>query len=256
MTLFEDCVYSQSEGALPHPRQPNRRMIKFTLCRAFLVGFSVLILLAPPVAAQLIPGMQPAAGKIQAPQIIPTFRQGNIEVSPLFLDGKAISIMSGDINIASGSDKAPELTSQERSYIVHGRLQRYLQNLSVSSNLLRRDGITDVAEQRRILDDQLQFYVKQTSGEARLMIEFPKGDPPELIYTTTSADVARVRELSSAPGAIVQRSAAVAKPILLDAWEERQKPYLLSALKESLLALGILIVISTGMWKLGDKLRR
>lgn len=188
--------------------------------------------------------------------MIPTFRQGNIEVSPLFLDGKAISLISGDIDIGSNTSSQSKLSAQERSYLVHGKLQRVLEGMNRYSAQLARDGITGIERQRNILKKQLQITTDKRAGGISILLAFPRDDPPELILTTTSADVARIRSESSVPDEIAKRSAMSATSILLDAWQERQKPYLISAFQQSLVAIGVLIVLSIAMVAGRQKVRK
>lgn len=231
-------------------------MIKHIRNRALVFIAACLILLGSPVAAQILPSLESLPGKTSAPQLIPTFRQGNIEVSPVFLDGKAISLISGEIDIGSNTSKQSKLTAQERSFIVHGKLQRVLEGMNRYSAQLARDGITGIERQREMLKSQLRITTDKRAGGISILLAFPRDDPPELIVTTTSADVARIRSGSSVPDEIAKRSIVSATSLLLDAWQERQKPYLISTLQQSLVVLGALIVLSIAMISGRRKVRK
>ncbi|MFQ6538046.1 MULTISPECIES: mechanosensitive ion channel family protein [Aphanothece] len=130
------------------------------------------------------------------------------------------------------------MTASERSHVIHSRLEKYLSALEkyTKRRLLSR-GVSDLNAQRRDLDRLLNVFVEESADGPRVMVAFPRNDPPELLYTITPADVARVRLDSSEPTAIALRAAQVAKSALLRGWEELQPPFRRAALRRALITL-------------------
>jgi small conductance mechanosensitive channel len=195
-------------------------------------------------AAQIIPDLGAIETSVTAEQFIPVFKQGNIETAPVFLDGRIIGLVPGYISLRSDANQdlaRIELNATERSHAIHSRLQKYLKALQeYSTRRLESRGVSDVGLQKRELDRLLNIFVEDSPLGPRVMVAFPRNDPPELLYTVTPADVARVRLESSEPSSIAQRAAHHAKSALLQAWEELQPPRLLASLQLALLTLLLL----------------
>lgn len=213
-----------------------------------LVAVCLTVGLGRNAEAQIIPDLSAIESTMTSQQFIPVFKQGNIEISPIFLDGRIIGLVPGYISIRSDASldaNQIRLTATERSHAIHSRLQKHLTALERYSRLrLESRGVSDIAEQRRELERLLHVFVEESPEGPRVMVAFPRDDPPELLYTVTPADVARVRLESSKPASIARRAAAHAKAVLLRAWEELQPPFLLVALKRALITLLLLSGIS------------
>lgn len=213
-----------------------------------LVAVCLTVGLDRNAEAQIIPDLSAIESTMTSQQFIPVFKQGNIETSPIFLDGRIIGLVPGYISIRSDASldaNQIRLTATERSHAIHSRLQKHLTALESYSRLrLESRGVSDIAEQRRELERLLHVFVEESPEGPRVMVAFPRDDPPELLYTVTPADVARVRLDSSEPASIARRAVAHAKAVLLRAWEELQPPFLLVALKRALITLLLLSGIS------------
>ena len=213
------------------------------LVRIMLLVVTLLLMAwaTPPVAAQFMPEFSNRNTRLTPQDLIPVFTQGNVEIAPVFLDGRIVGAVPGFIQVrsdAEGDRLEAQFSARERSHVIHSRLTKILTNLQVySSSKLRKRGITESSSQEAILENQLNVFVEQKPQGFRVMVSFPKDDPPDLLYTITPADVARVRLESSNPEEIARRVAGITKMILLRAWLERQPDVLLSSLRRGLMIL-------------------
>lgn len=228
--------------------QRIRAFASVSVLSLLLVGLCVAVGLSSKATAQIFPDLSPIKSNITSEYSIPVFMQGNIETAPVFLDGRIIGLVPGYIHIRpeAGQDLSRiQLVAKERSHMIHSRLQKYLTALNKYSNRrLRERGISNIKDQKHELEQLLNIFVEETAEGPRVMLAFPRNDPPELLYTVTDADVTRVRLDSSEPAAIAQRAAVHAKSALLQAWDELQPPYLLAALRRALFTFLLISGIS------------
>ncbi|WP_172820773.1 mechanosensitive ion channel family protein [Cyanobium sp. NIES-981] len=227
-------------------------------------GLLMLLGTLLPVQAQFLPALDTTGGQqVTSPQFLPVFSQGNVELSPVFLDGRIIGSVSGFIDVknsgaSSGNDAA--YSASQRAFVIHSRLQKILTSMTtftarVSAESVDSQRQPNVVQQRRQLARNLHTFVREAGSSFEVFLAFPRSDPPELVYTVTPADVARVRTDSSEPVAIARRVASKVRGILLDAWEERQPPALWRSARRA--GLGLLVItLASGLGMRLQKLLR
>ena len=76
---------------------------------------------------------------------------------------------------------------------------------------------------------------------------FPQNDVPEIIYSVTQADIARPRFGKSQPLKIAKDAAKMGENSLIQAWKERQAPYLIAQGQRALLILVVMIITSLSL---------
>ena len=181
-----------------------------------------------PTKAQLLPDLSVSADEVRTAPNIPTFNRGNLDIAPVFLDGKVVGSISSFIQLESELDDGQTTfyEAASRSQLIHSKLQKYLQTMLIySQEILYRQGISRVEDRERELRNQLLVEVLEGDGSAWVSVTFPQNtDLPEIIYTVTQADVARIRFGSSEPVDIAQIGAVLVEDALLQAWRERQPP--------------------------------
>ncbi|MGF1492238.1 MAG: mechanosensitive ion channel family protein [Microcoleaceae cyanobacterium] len=213
----------------------------------FFVSFLVLMLTLTwtfPTVAQVLPGLDWSGEEINRESYIPIFQRGNLEISPMFLDGKLVGTIPSFIEVGLRED-ADVYRANIRSQLIHSKLQKVLDNMvDYSQKVLPSRGILSLEAQERELREQLVIEVSVIKDQVVVLETFPKKDVPEIIYSVTQADVEFPRLVSSQPIDIAQRVAEGGKDTLIQAWKERQTPYLLTQAQQALRVLGILIGIS------------
>ncbi|WP_216900856.1 mechanosensitive ion channel family protein [Synechococcus sp. CCY 9618] len=217
---------------------------------SWLIVVSVLLAVQLPAIAQFLPTTGPAANRVTEKAFLPVFTQGNIQLSPLFLDGRVIATVSSFIDIKETSrtvESDPPFTASQRGFAIHARLQKYLTSMSAySSKMSTWTNATSIEEKQRILEQELSTEIRKNGRAYEVLIVFPKGDPPELLGTVTPADVERIRLLSSVPEELATRTALHAKRALLEAWKQRQMPFLQSSVRTGIIGL-LVFAITSGL---------
>ncbi len=240
---------------MPFPLPPGPAPLKRKLLVCLLPALGCLLIVLTgllPVQAQFLPALEASATQVTSSQFLPVFSQGNVELSPVFLDGRIIGTVSGFIDFKSsgapsGDDAA--YSASERAHVIHSRLQKILTSMtrytsrSLSQPVDQQRDPT-VFQLRNLLARNLHTFVQQVGSRYDVFLVFPRSDPPELIFTVTPADVAKIREDSSEPVAIARRVASGVRMSLLDAWEQRQPPALWQAARRGGLGLVLLFLAS------------
>ncbi|MDM7952567.1 MAG: mechanosensitive ion channel family protein [Cyanobium sp. CZS 25K] len=240
---------------MPFPLPPGSAALKRKLLVWLLPALGCLLIVLTcllPVQAQFLPALEASAGQVSSSQFLPVFSQGNVELSPVFLDGRIIGTVSGFIDFkSSGAPSGDDAgySASERAHVIHSRLQKVLTSMTTYtsralSEVVDQQRDLSVFQLRRLLNRNLDTFVQQVGSRYDVFLVFPRSDPPELIFTVTPADVARIREDSSEPAAIARRVASGVKNSLLDAWEERQPPALWQAARRGGLGLLLLFLAS------------
>lgn len=202
-----------------------------------MLALSLNLIWEFPLAAQAIPDLNWSKDDIRPESYIPVFNIGNLEISPVFLDGTMIGTIESFIQLGTNKEdgQANNYSSAVRSHIIHSKLQKILDNMNrYSREVLPQRGISGLEEQARELKKQLITDVSEQKGAAVVLIAFPKNEVPEIIYTVTQATVARPRFGGSQSLKIAERAAKVAYNSLIQAWKERQPPHLRSQAKKAL----------------------
>ncbi|MEE4238026.1 MAG: mechanosensitive ion channel family protein, partial [Anderseniella sp.] len=241
---------------MPFPLPPGPAALKRKLLVCLLPALGCLVVVLTgllPVQAQFLPALEASAQQVTSAQFLPVFSQGNVELSPVFLDGRIIGTVAGFIDFKksgapAGDDAA--YTASERAHVIHSRLQKVLTSMTTYtsrslSEPMDQQRESTVFQLRRLLARNLHAFVQEAGSRYDVFISFPRSDPPELIFTVTPADVARIRADSSEPEAIAQRVASGVRKSLLVAWEERQPPALWQAARRGGLGLLLLSLASS-----------
>ncbi|MEA5474530.1 mechanosensitive ion channel family protein [Synechococcus sp. CCY9201] len=239
---------SRSISTIGSARAKMLRSVSFVW--SWLIAVSVLLAVQVPAIAQFFPTTEPAFNRVTEKAFLPVFTQGNIQLSPLFLDGRVIATVSSFIDIKGTSrtvESDPPLTASQRAFAIHARLQKYLTSMSAySSKMSTWSNATSIEEKQRVLEQELSTKIRKNGRAYEILIVFPKGDPPELLGTVTPADVERVRLLSSVPEELATRTALHAKRALLEAWKQRQEPLLRSSVRTGIIGL-LVFAITSGL---------
>ncbi len=235
----------------------NRNLITQQLARAkrfffvqlrtglFILSLITIIFLSGnnPLFAQMIPGLEIPKGDSLAYPSIPVFTNGNLEMVPVFLDGKIIGTVSTQTSVVNKNQDGTfkDYEAATRSYLIHSKIQRILDNMAdYSRRVLAKNGITDLEVQKRELEKQLQIKVTNLNNTITVLAGFPRDDVPQVIYSVTQAEIERPRIVSSKPEQIAERAAKLLRESLIEAWQARQPNYLLAQAQRAL-------VIFTGL---------
>ena len=219
----------------------------------FLISVGLLTLTLtltwnPPTIAQAIPDLNWSEDNISPESYIPIFTVGNLEISPVFLDGKMLGTVESFVDLKGADGQIKRFASAARSHVIHSRLQKILDNMTrYSRDVLPQLGMSELEAQESELRKQLVTEVSEEKGAAVVLISFPKNDVPEILYTVTQATIAKPRFGGSQPLKIAKRTAKVAKNALIQAWKERQPPHLRSQGRHGLLILLALTVTSLSL---------
>ncbi|MGB5772239.1 MAG: mechanosensitive ion channel family protein [Crocosphaera sp.] len=212
--------------------------------------FILIIIVSQPSVAQLFPDLNSSDEDFKAQSYIPVFYSGNLEIAPVFIDGREVGTVEAFRSLGAGndSDQTNKYSASARSQVINRRSQKILDNMMrYTDEVLSSQGISDLATQERELRKQLVTSIAQKNGTWVVSIKFPQDDVPEIIYSVTQATIQRPRFGGSQPEKIAQRTANIIDEFLIQAWKERQFPYLQSASQQTLLILGVLIIISRSL---------
>lgn len=86
------------------------------------------------------------------------------------------------------------LNAANRGYLIHSKLQKYLQAMSLyTKRLASNGGITDPDEQEKILREQLSVGAVRGANGTFVAVTFPAQRKPAPIFTVTKSDIDNVR---------------------------------------------------------------
>ena len=216
----------------------------------FLLILTLAIAWSVPAIAQNLPGLSMSNNEITSESYVPIFTRGNLDIAPIFLDGKIIGAVSSFIELESDKDenKSASYSAATRSHLIHSKLQKILRNMNLyTQEVLIQQGILQIEAQERELKNQLVTTVTEENGNVFVSVTFPKDDVPEILYSVTQADISRPRLGGSQPLKIAENAAKLGESVLMQAWKERQTPHLQAQGKHALFVLVILIVISLSL---------
>ena len=210
-------------------------------------SFIFLLFLNQPSVAQLFPDLDPSDENLKTQLHIPVFYRGNLEIAPVFLDGREISTVESfrNLNTDNSNDSTNHYGASARSHIINNKLQKILNNMTrYGDEVLPAQGIFSSAAKEKELRKQLVTSITQKEGTWVVLVTFPKDDVPEIIFSVTQATIEKPRFGGSQPQKIAQRTANLTYTSLIQAWQERQSAYLIAMGQRALMILGILIIIS------------
>jgi small-conductance mechanosensitive channel len=213
-----------------------------------MILIGLVIQMAVPVRAQFLPGVEKVEGETPSGALIPVFRRGNLELAPIFVDGKMVGMASSFISVRLRDESltnAGKITAANRAYLIHSLLQKYLHAMSLYTKTLAEErGIKSIGAQERILRDQLSTQPLVRDNSTFVALTFPAKSQPEQIYTITRSDIDQVRFESSNEMEIAVRASVLLKRELLDAWRNRQQPQLIAGLIKAAYVVGGLVLLS------------
>ncbi len=214
------------------------------LTSCILSGLLALILtiawLLPLKAQQSLPGFNSSRNSESFPPNIPTFREGNLELAPIFIDGKTVGFVASKIGL---EPNIPDAAS--RAQLIHRKLQGILYHMSrYARNYQTNQGKSEPEELEKVVAQQLKITASKLQGTFVILIAFPKDAPPEVVFTITQAD-AQGAGLSEAK--IANESINYGREVLLQAWKERQPDYLRTQAQLVLKIFSVMTIISLSL---------
>ncbi|MDJ0556914.1 MAG: mechanosensitive ion channel family protein [Microcoleaceae cyanobacterium MO_207.B10] len=219
---------------------------KFIRILTFLLSITLLVLTLTltwefPTIAQTIPGLGMSADEeISVNYYVPVFKRGNLEIAPVFLDGKIVGTIASFIQLKSNTNnnQASIYSAAVRSQLIHTKAQKILTNMTrYTQEVLPKRGIYTIEDQEKELRKQLVTTSSENNGTAFVSVTFPQNDVPEIVFSVTQADIERPRFGGSQPLRIVEISSKNIENKLIQAWKERQSPYLLAQAQLAMLVL-------------------
>ena len=136
----------------------------------FCTLFNCLLILALnlacqfPAIAQGLPGLSMSEDEITSDSYVPVFTRGNLDIAPIFLDGKIIGTVSSFIELESDKDdnESASYSAATRSHLIHSKLQKILRNINLyTKEVLIEQGISQLEAQERELRKQLVTTVTE-----------------------------------------------------------------------------------------------
>ena len=214
-----------------------------------LLAFIFAIAWASPLTAQgLVPGFNVSRNYENLPSNIPTFTEGNLQLAPIFLDGKVVEFVSSKMGVEANIPNAAS-----RAQLIHRKLQGILEYMSrYSRNYQFSQGISQPEELEKIVTEQLKVNISKSQDTFVILIAFPKEAPPEIVFSVTKADAQRV---GLSEEKFANYAVKFVREILLLAWGERQRDYLWTQTQLSLKILSIMIVVSLSIFWVQKKLQ-
>ena len=210
-----------------------------------LSGLLALVLsiawLSPLKAQQPLPGFNLSRNSEIFPPNIPTFKEGNLELAPVFIDGKAVGFVASKIGLAPN---IPDAAS--RAQLIHRKLQGILDRMSrYARNYQANQGSSKPEELEKVVAEQLKITASKLQETFVILIAFPKDAPPEVVFSITQADAQR----AGLPEAkMATESINYGRELLLQAWKERQPDYLQAQAKLALKIFSVMIAISLSLF--------
>ncbi len=174
---------------------------------------------------------------------IPTFQEGNLELAPIFIDGKAVGFVASKIGL---EPNIPDAAS--RAQLIHRKLQGLLARMSNYTRSYQANQgsfSSKLEELEQVVDQQLQITASKVQETFVILIAFPQDAPPEVVFTITQAD-AQVAGLSEAK--IAQGAIDYGRKLLLQAWKERQPDYLRTQARLALKIFSVMIMLSVSLF--------
>ncbi|MDJ0680529.1 MAG: mechanosensitive ion channel family protein [Xenococcaceae cyanobacterium MO_167.B52] len=195
--------------------------------------------LLPLKAQQSLPGFNLSRNSGSFLYNIPTFPEGNLELAPVFLDGKVVGFVASQIGLEPNM-----LDAASRAQLIHRKLQGVLDRMSqYAKNYQISHGISEKLE--AVLAEQLEINAAKSQGTSVILMAFPKDTSPEVVFSITKADIQR---LGLPGGKIATDSVNYGREILLQAWKERQPDYLRHQARLALKIFLFLIILSLGLF--------
>ncbi len=242
----------------------STRILIFALFNCLLILILALAWEFPAIAtatnvglAQSLPGLGFSEDEITSESYVPVFTRGNLDIAPIFLDGKIIGGVSSFIKLKSDKEDSGTIdySAATRSHLIHSKLQKILSNIIYySQEVLPKEGISQLDDQEKELRKQLVTTVSEEKGTVIMSVTFPQNNTPEIIYSVIEADISRPRFGTSQPIKIAENAAKIAENALMQAWKERQTPHLQAQGQRALLILIALIVTSLSLGWIQKKL--
>ena len=232
------------------------RILTFALFNCLLILVLALAWEFPAIA-QSLPGLSFSEDEITSESYVPVFTRGNLDIAPIFLDGKIVAGVSSFIKLESDKEDsgASDYSAATRSHLIHSKLQKILSNMIYySQEILPKQGISQLDDQEKELRKQLVTTVSEEQGTAIMSLTFPQNDTPEIIYSVNEADISRPRFGTSQPLKIAEDAAKIAETALIQAWKERQTPHLKAQGQRASLIFIALIVTSFSLGWIQKKL--
>ena len=125
----------------------STRILIFALFNCLLILILALAWEFPAIAtatnvglAQSLPGLGFSEDEITSESYVPVFTRGNLDIAPIFLDGKIIGGVSSFIKLKSDKEDSGTIdySAATRSHLIHSKLQKILSNMIYYSPILRR----------------------------------------------------------------------------------------------------------------------
>jgi small conductance mechanosensitive channel len=205
---------------------------------AGLLALIVLIIWASPLTAQdLLPGFNISRNYDSFPLQIPTFKEGNLHLAPVFIDGKVVGFVSSKIGL---EPNIPDAAS--RAELIHRKLQGILEQMSwYSRNYQLEHRISSLEELEKAVAQQLKIIASKSQDTFIILIAFPQEAPPEVVFSVTKADAQRA---GLSEDKFANASVKYGRELLLQAWRERQSSYLWTQAQLSFLTFCGMMLIS------------
>ena len=130
-------------------------------------SFIFLLFLNQPSVAQLFPDLDPSDENLKTQLHIPVFYRGNLEIAPVFLDGREISTVESfrNLNTDNSNDSTNHYGASARSHIINNKLQKILNNMTrYGDEVLPAQGIFSSAAKEKELRKQLVTSITQKEG--------------------------------------------------------------------------------------------
>ncbi len=189
-----------------------------------LLGFTLLSILSlqQPLQAQL-PGLSLSAEDTSRAPNIPTFRYGNLDVAPVFVDGVPIHWVASAATLRTDHDPPSVPQAAFRAQLIQSKLEKLLADMDDAARQEPLSTLADYGELRAAIRAQLSISV-DTSGEAPVILgSFSADAPAEILLTVTEADALLIGE----PGPrIAAKLKLRLEKELMQYWEQRQWPHL------------------------------
>ena len=198
---------------------------------------------ASPLTAQdFLPGWNNISPNYESfPPNIPTFKEGNLQLAPIFIDGKVVGFVSSTIGL---EPNIPDAAS--RAELIHRKLQGILEYMSrYGKNYRASQGQVKSEELEKIIAAELKITVSKSQGTFVILVAFPQQAPPEIVFSVTKAD-AQIVGLPE--DKLAARAVKSGRKLLLQAWQERQSDYLWSQAQLSLKIFVVTMVISWSLF--------
>ena len=211
------------------------------LLSSLLILVLSLVCLSPLKAQQLLPDFSLSRNSRSFLQNIPTFQEGNLQLAPVFLDGKVVVFVSSKIGLGPNM-----LDATSRAQLIHRKLQGVLDRMSrYAKNYQTRQGKSDPKQLETVIAEQLKITTATLQGTSVILIAFPKNVPPELVFSITEADV---QSMGLPEATIAIESINYGREVLLQAWKERQPDYLRHQAQLALKILSVMLILSLSLF--------